>query len=218
MELRLGANWVDIHFLFWPSGFQECVQDQSFAFWCCLKCASEEQNKNKCTFQAHCLLGAIIRQRQFNCELLCDNSNQFLAKKADITKEKSRKKTKPNQNKNKWQTPKKKFTLSLREPVCRRCNLWSILQLSEGFFVSNCIFCGCSTVSISVTQSEPSDPVYKKNKKLHWIVASERQHQEISHLANKNFRKCNWYKNGTLWSRHEFYRKSGEQSPEEYST
>ena len=32
LELRLGANWVDILFLFWPSGFQECVEDQSFAF------------------------------------------------------------------------------------------------------------------------------------------------------------------------------------------
>ena len=83
-----------------------------------------------------------------------------------VTKEKSTEKTKPNQNKNKWQTPKKKFTLSLCEPVCRGCNLWSILQLSEGFFVSNCIFCGFSTASISVTQSEPSDPVYKEKQNI----------------------------------------------------
>ena len=33
------------------------------------KCASKENDTNKCTFQAHCSLGVIIRQRQCNCVL-----------------------------------------------------------------------------------------------------------------------------------------------------
>ena len=66
-KLGLGSNWVDIHFLFWPPVFQECVQDQTSAR--CLKCANEENNTRKCTFQAHCSLGVIIRQWQCNCVL-----------------------------------------------------------------------------------------------------------------------------------------------------
>ena len=41
--------------------------------------------------------------------------------------------------------------------------------------MSNCIFSGCSTVSISVTQSEPSDPVYKDKQNLVTLNCSIRK-------------------------------------------
>ena len=52
--------------------------------------------------------------------------------------------------------------------------------------MSNCIFCGRSTVSISVTQSEPSDPVYKDKQKL-TLNCSIRKTTLMSNLLDIDF-------------------------------